>query len=367
MNISEDEKGCETGWGQRGYCLLSEVFAGAHQHADPDAEAMHLCRVFNRNAGSLAALRSAARHGNDEAANVLAWMAVHGLDTLPARPLPPGQARMLQTRFDADPEAFIESRKDPYPLLTEGGCWGFDPDWVAGSLDASRNRMAQFVHSRSSDCAVLIGNGPSLRQVCAQDLVGQDVFISNYAIRHPDWRAVAKGVAVTNRLVAEQEPHVFQLPQMWKFHPVWLGHVLGDSPQTVWLNALGGPLFFPTDLLRRAAWHATVSYFWLQILFHAGYRRVVMTGFDNSYSQPKGLPEGTLIRQETDDPNHFDPAYFRGKTWQSADTNHMSRTYRLARQVYEADGRQIINATVGGQLEDFPRLPLHDAINMVPV
>lgn len=361
------EQNCMSGWSQRGFVCLPELFPDAPVFGDPEAEAIRLCRAFNGNALSLAAIRTAIRVGDADAADLLAWMQVKGLDKLPAQPLGPAQAAALQQRFDQDPEAYIARRADPYPLITEIGAWGFDAGWVADSLAASRGRMEQFVASRTRDCAVLIGNGPSLRQVDPNTLRGQDVFISNYAIRHPDWHSVAKGVAVTNRLVAEQEPYAFQLTQIWKFHPIWLGHILADSTSTVWLNALGGPLFFPTNILDRAAWHATVSYFWLQILFHAGYRRVVMTGFDNSYSQPVNLREGTMLRQESDDPNHFDPAYFRGKVWQSADTTHMSATYRLARKTYESAGREIINSTVGGQLHDLPRQPLADAIRIIPL
>ena len=358
---------CQMEWSARRFVYLAEIFAHSPDTNEAEAEAIHLCRAFNTNAVSLEAINVAIKQGDADAADLLAWMKVKGLNRLPAAPMRPGLAAELQHRFDLDPERYIEARVDPYPLITEAGAWGFEATWVADTLAASRARMAAFVDSRTSDCAVLIGNGPSLRHVDAETLRGQDVFISNYAIRHPQWQSVAKGVAVTNRLVAEQEPFAFQLPQMWKFHPIWLGHILNDSPNTVWLNALGGPLFFPSNILKRAAWHATVSYFWLQILFHAGYRRVVMTGFDNSYSQPKNLPEGTVLRQDSDDPNHFDPAYFRGKVWQSADTDQMSATYRLALEIYQAKGREIINSTVGGNLNDLPRQPLHDAIRMIPL
>ncbi|MBC7739875.1 MAG: hypothetical protein H7245_22295 [Candidatus Saccharibacteria bacterium] len=159
-----------------------------------------------------------------------------------------------------------------------------------------------------------------------------------------------------------QEPALFGLCDLWRFHPVWLGHELADSPRTIWLNAVGGNLFFSSALDRQVAWHATVTYFWLQILFHAGYRRVAMIGVDHSYQQPQGTVEGTVLRQEGDDQNHFMLGYFRNRLWQAADTEHMGRTYSLARQVYEADGRELINCTEGGALELLPRRPLHEAL-----
>lgn len=356
---------CCAAWANRGFVPLAELFAlAAFLGSEIDAQARRLCLAFNGSAGSIAAIRNSVCMGDDEAANLAAWMDVHGQNILPARMLSMHHAEALRQRFDADPEGFIARSSEPYPLLTETNAWGFDADWVTETLARSRDRMTDFIAQRRSDVAVLIGNGPSLRHVSPDQLWGKDVFISNYAVRHRDWRHLARGLAVTNRLVAEQEPYAFQLPQMWKFHPLWLGHVLRDSSQAVFLNALGGPMFFSTNVLRRVAWHATVSFFWLQILYHAGYRRVVMTGFDNSYQQPKGLREGTLLHQDGDDQNHFDPAYFRGKVWQSADTRHMSQTYQLARAHFAADGRDIINSTIGGHLDDFPRMPLADAIRM---
>ena len=59
-----------------------------------------------------------------------------------------------------------------------------------------------------------------------------------------------------------------------------------------------------------------------------------------------------------DDPNHFSPAYFgKGFRWQLPDLETSEQGYRLARQAYEADGRQVLDATVGGKLAIFPKVP----------
>ncbi len=55
-----------------------------------------------------------------------------------------------------------------------------------------------------------------------------------------------------------------------------------------------------------------------------------------------------------DDPNHFNAGYFgKGFRWQLPDLETSERGYRMARQAYEADGRQVLDATVGGKLTDF--------------
>lgn len=356
---------CQEQWARRGFVPLPAIFqaAGALFSEGPaEALAMRLCQAFNGGPVEQKALREAAGGGDHDAANLAAWMAVHGLDAQPARRLPRERAQALEARLLEAPEAFVARGEHPYPFSMAERHLGFDPGWARRRLQDGTDRFAALARARRSDIAVLVGNGPSLARIDLETLRGQEVFISNYAIRHPLLRELARGVAVSNPLVAEQEPHVFQTNNLWKFHPVWLGHILGDGPQTVWLNALGGPLFFSEDVTRKIAWHATVSHFWLQILYGAGYRRVLLIGMDNAYRQDADKREGDLIHQEQDDPNHFDPAYFKGKVWQAADTGHMAATYRLAREVFEADGREVVNCSAGGRLETFRRAALSDEL-----
>ena len=65
----------------------------------------------------------------------------------------------------------------------------------------------------------------------------------------------------------------------------------------------------------------------------------------------------------SDDPNHFHPDYFgKGKTWKDPKLDRVLLNYRLAHDVYRATGREIVNATVGGNLDVFPRLDLAAAL-----
>src|SRR3546814_8654302 len=54
------------------------------------------------------------------------------------------------------------------------------------------------------------------------------------------------------------------------------------------------------------------------------------------------------------DDNHFDPSYFAGGAkWQYPDLVQSEISYLLARETYEATGRQIVNCTAGGDLRIF--------------
>lgn len=320
----------------RGYVPLADLAASlppaiARTEArNDDAEALTaLCAAMNHAAPARARIAEDAAAGDANAQLLAQWMAARGLTAPPCRPLPAGYVYPLHAALEADPGGFLDRADRPYPCSAGPHHWGFDPRWTRNRLALSARRFARFTQERSSQTAVLVGNGPSLQDTDLSLLHGHDVYVTNYALEHPTLRGLARGVAVTNYFVANQAPELFGLFDRWKAYPVWLSHVLPDSPSTLWFPAIGGALFFAQDPMQAIAWHSTVSFFWMQILFHAGYRKLVLIGFDNSYAQPEGLREGDLIEQRQDDRNHFDPGYFRGKIWQAADPDRMSETYAL--------------------------------------
>jgi hypothetical protein len=319
-----------------------------------DISLERLNQAFNNSDLSREALRFASTQGSRDA--VL-------LDMLPASPdlsghyeiLEDGLYHELSSHYWADQAGYLAAGHVWYPLELDDRKFGFRTDWIKRVLGEAMGRLQDFSSSRTSDIAIIVGNGPSLRNEDFSLLEGQDVFISNYAIKHPWLARIARGIAVSNPWVAAQEPYWFNLASCWKFFPFWHGESIQYDESCVFLNAYGGDLFFSTHVAERIAWHSTVTFFWLQILYSAGYRKIVLVGVDNFYQQPVELKEGDLIDQKTDDPNHFDPAYFKGRRWQAADTGKMEETYAMAKEYYERDGREIVNCTSGGSLELFRR------------
>lgn len=116
---------------------------------------------------------------------------------------------------------------------------------------------------------------------------------------------------------------------------------------------------FATDASRRLWEGATVTYTALQLAYHMGFSTVVLIGVDHSFAS-KGKPNETVVSQG-DDPNHFNPGYFgKGFRWQLPDLETSEIAYRMARKVYEADGRTVLDATVGGKLQVFPKVNFDD-------
>jgi glycosyltransferase involved in cell wall biosynthesis len=69
----------------------------------------------------------------------------------------------------------------------------------------------------------------------------------------------------------------------------------------------------------------------------------------------QGTPHKTVV-SDGDDPNHFDSSYFgKGLKWQLPDLEGSEKSYRIAKQVFEESGRKIIDATVNGSCQVFPK------------
>ena len=85
-----------------------------------------------------------------------------------------------------------------------------------------------------------------------------------------------------------------------------------------------------------------MTYVAMQLAYFMGFEEVVLVGVDHSFAT-KG-PAHEVVTSTGADPNHFDPTYFgKGFRWQLPDLETSELAYGLARQVFEADGRRIVD------------------------
>lgn len=230
----------------------------------------------------------------------------------------------------------------------------FEAEWFDSSLEKSLQKLTDWSKERRSSTCVIVGNGPSLKLSSLTALEHTDVFLSNYAYLDPTLKNLGTFLTVTNHFVADQAALELNNIRIRKILPIWLGDIANLTDETAFVSATLEPKFAKT-LDSVFSWRSTVSFFNMQLAYAMGYEKVVLIGFDHKYVQPKGTKEGSFISQVEDDDNHFAPTYFKGKIWQAADTSKMEEAYEVARTVYEAGGKRIVNCTIGGELEVFPR------------
>ena len=115
-----------------------------------------------------------------------------------------------------------------------------------------------------------------------------------------------------------------------------------------------GPIF-QKDIRKRMWEGATVTYMAMQTAYYLGFSQVILIGVDHNFAT-KGKPNETVVSQG-DDPNHFNAGYFgKGFRWQLPDLDTSERAYTMAREAYSRDGREIIDATVGGKLQVYHKV-----------
>ncbi|MEL7474575.1 MAG: FkbM family methyltransferase, partial [Planctomycetota bacterium] len=126
------------------------------------------------------------------------------------------------------------------------------------------------------------------------------------------------------------------------------------------------------DLTRGVRGAGSVTGSAIQIAFHLGFDPIYLIGCDAAYKVLDSVNQSGddqfntgvklhLTSTQDDDPNHFDPSYFgTGRRWHDPNVQRMIEGYEQCRDGIRGTGRQIINATVGGNLEVFPRVDIHD-------
>ncbi len=238
--------------------------------------------------------------------------------------------------------------------------------WPAATFHPWRrnsiSRLAALKNRYSGERCFIIGNGPSLRETDVSRLKGEFTFgMNRIYLAFEDWGFETSFLVSVNDLVIEQCVDDFlalEIPRFfsWRsriYFPV-AKYKLENIP-TFLHTTYTGPKFSP-DVSGRVWEGATVTNVCLQLAFHMGFHQAILIGVDHSFAA-KGKPNTTVV-SDGDDESHFDPHYFgKGFRWQLPDLNTSEQGYWMAKHAYETAGRSVLDATVGGHLQVFPKVP----------
>jgi hypothetical protein len=233
-------------------------------------------------------------------------------------------------------------------------------DWPAAAFHPWRRdsikRLAALKDSHRGQRGFIIGNGPSLKQTDLKKLEGEfSIGLNRIFLAFPELGFKTSMLLSINDLVVEQSAAEIQGLGIPTFVSWRARRWLKPAENLFFLyTTYTGPKF-ATDVTGRLWEGATVTYTALQLAYYMGFETVILIGVDHNFVT-QGKPNTTVVSQG-DDPNHFHPGYFgKGFRWQLPDLETSERAYRMARQAYEADGRRVLDATVGGKLQVFPKV-----------
>lgn len=224
----------------------------------------------------------------------------------------------------------------------------------------SINHLEKIRNKYRGERCFVMGNGPSLKETDVSLLHNEFTFGMNRVyLAFEEWGFKTSFLVAVNDLVIEQSRDDLLALDMEKYFS-WHSRnlLLKDKtfpPRTYFLHTTYGGPKFARNAADRLWEGATVTYVCLQLAYHLGFEEVVLIGVDHSF-QTQGEANTTVV-SEGADPNHFDGEYFgKGFRWQLPDLQTSGKAYRMAKQVFEDDGRKILDATIGGKLTVFPKV-----------
>lgn len=233
-----------------------------------------------------------------------------------------------------------------------------DPAWKR-----SQARIKAFKGQHRGETCVIVGNGPSLKTLDLRELGFAKTFCLNRGyLLWQEQKARPDYFVCVNDLVLEQFGDDILAFDCSSFLPWRSRHRFEQASDATFLEMRWQQRFFG-DVTSGLWPGGNVTVAALQIAFHMGFSRVILVGVDHRYAA-RG-PANLEVIQGGDDRSHFSSDYFgKGTRWNLPDLETSEVAYRLARQAYEADGREVIDATEGGALTIFPKMSLAEAAKL---
>ena len=260
--------------------------------------------------------------------------------------------------------AFTEYVKEVYSVLN---AYGHKKTYFHWRSRYGR-RLQQYYNRHVGEDCFIIANGPSLKKTDLMKLKNKHCFALNKAhlIRELAPIEFSYHVCVDD-IVLEQILPLLAENIMGCTSFLSLNGILncGMNP----LNAdhieylyTDAPWSFYKNLSFPISEGYTVTYVALQIAYYMGFDRVFLVGVDHSW---KNVSKANDVEKlEGVDQNHFHPDYFKNLNWHLPDLEGNEASYALARHQFHASNRQVLDATIGGKLQVFPKISFEEAVKI---
>ncbi len=254
--------------------------------------------------------------------------------------------------------AFLNPYKEGVRIICQRLLWDFNFQSII-----SRKKLKKFKNKYNNKKAVILCNGPSLNKVDFNLLNNTFTFglnKINLLFKRSEFRPTF--IVSCNPYVIKQNAQFYNSTKI----PLFLdsialrNNLVKPRKNIVYMHATSRG--FARDCSISIYNGYTVTYVALQLAFHMGFKEVALVGADH-YFKTIG-PSNNVVDADEVDNNHFDKRYFSGNMkWELPDLLNSEVSYSLAKENYEAFGKKIYNATVGGKLELFDRIHLKDFIS----
>lgn len=228
-------------------------------------------------------------------------------------------------------------------------------------LKRDQGRLRSFQNRHTGGRCFIIGNGPSLQETNLDLLADEVTFgMNRIYLMFPEIGYQTTYYVSVNTLVVEQCAAEIKQLSMPKFITWRARKWMRDDPDVLFVDTdYTPPPDFSRDISGRVFEGSTVTFVAMQLAHYMGFQDVILVGVDHNFST-QGRPNETIISEGADS-DHFSEAYFgKGFRWQLPDLEASEEAYRLAHNAYLENNRRILDATVGGKLDIFPKVKLEE-------
>jgi tetratricopeptide (TPR) repeat protein len=229
-----------------------------------------------------------------------------------------------------------------------------EPNNIYNVLNLSSRYLKHYKDYHSGQRCVIIGNGPSLNNMDLSFLKNEITFgLNRIYLLFDKLNFMPTYYVSVNQLVIEQSIDEIYKIQAPKFLSLKSLPFVKKPADIIFLKKCNNPSFSKDP--REGLWEGyTVTYVAMQLAYFMGFNEVILIGVDHHF-KANGSPNAEVI-SEGDDPNHFHPSYFgKGTRWHLPDLKNSELAYSYAKLGFENDGRRIIDATLNGKLQVFPK------------
>lgn len=238
--------------------------------------------------------------------------------------------------------------------------------WARSSgARANRGRLAALCDLHAGERCVLLANGPSLARTDLSAVKQvPSIGMNRIYLHFPTMGFETSYFVAINELVLGQFGAEIGPLTMPKFVNWTMRAAFDPLAANLYFLRLRLALAdgFSAQLTRAVDTGGTVTFVALQLAYYLGFKQVILVGLDHRFSQ-QGEPNKTEQRKQLKDADHFHPNYFpTGSHWQLPDLRRSELAYQLARQAFEADGREILDATIDGACTVFPKVSLEKVL-----
>lgn len=210
---------------------------------------------------------------------------------------------------------------------------------------AGRLNLNNFKDVHRGETCIVVGNGLSLRDVPNIFLDRFPTFGTNGIFKryHPTYY-IYVDPDVEKLSYSLDEINVMKSK---KFVALEITELIQDSIPLNVVHALG----FSVNPTEKVYGYFSSSTVMLQLAYWMGFERVGLVGFDHRYTTPAGMRAWHSAKMDV---SHFVPDYYPpGTQWKAPDLFKLAAFFRLAKDVFEKDDRQVINLTKHSALDVF--------------